>query len=83
MAKGRVEIDIAGFNEARRDPAIQAELHRMGAQIAAAAGGAPDFEVIDSPSATRARVVVKTATVEGRRAEAIDRALSRAINAHR
>lgn len=72
-----------GFNEVRNSPAIQQKLHSMGEAIAAAAGGEPDFVVIDSPNATRARVIVVTATVDGERAEATDRKLSKAFDAAR
>lgn len=83
MSSFRLEINIDGFNQIRRDPAIQADLHRRGERAAQAAGGSPDFEVIDSPSRSRARVVVRTATTRGRIAEAKDRALSRGFDAAR
>lgn len=77
----RLEIHNEGFAEVRKS--LQGELHAMGERIAAAAGGAPDFEVIDSPGRDRARVVVVTATPEGMLAEATDRALTRALDAGR
>lgn len=79
----RLEIHNEGFAEVRKSPAIQAQLHAMGERIASAAGGGGDFEVIDSPGRDRARVVVVTATAEGKRAEAEDRALTRALDAGR
>jgi hypothetical protein len=77
----RLKIDVDGFNEVRRESALQEHLHQMGESAASAAGGEPDFIVVDSPSKTRARVVVITATPKGMRAEATDRALSRAFGA--
>lgn len=83
MSKFRLEINIDGFNELRRSQAIQDDLHARAVRVAEAAGGAPDFEVIDDPSKSRARVVVRTATEAGRRAEATDRALTGALDAAR
>lgn len=83
MSKFTVEIHVPGFNEARRDPLIQQNLHQRGQRMADAAGGAPDFVVIDSPSTTRARVVVVTATTAARLAEAEDRVLEKAFEAGR
>jgi hypothetical protein len=87
MAKFRLEIDVAGFNATRNDPAIQAKLDAMGEAIAAqanaATGGSADFIAVPSPNATRARTVVVTATSAGKRAEAKDRVLSTAFDAAR
>lgn len=83
MSTFRLEINPAGFNEVRRSPEIQDDLHRRGVAVQNATGSPGDFEVIDSPSRSRARVVVKTATTRGRRLEATDRVLSRAFDAAR
>nr|WP_274635534.1 hypothetical protein [Microbacterium bovistercoris] len=83
MSKFRLEMNVEGFNEIRRSQAIQDNLHARGVRIAEAAGGAPDFEVIDDPSRSRARVIVKTATAAGREAEATERALTRGFDAGR
>lgn len=83
MSKFRLTLHPEGFNEARTSPALQADLHERGARVAAAAGGEPDFEVIDSPNQTRARVVVVTKTAKAKAAEATDRALTRALDAGR
>jgi len=83
MSELRLELHNDGFNEVRRSPALQQELHRRGQKVVDAAGGAPDFQVIDSPSSSRARVIVTTATTAGRKAEATDRALTRAFDAAR
>lgn len=58
-----------------------AGLQRRARAIAAAAG--PGFEVEDSTGQTRARYTVYAATVDAMRAEATDRALTRAIDAGR
>lgn len=83
MTTVRIEINVPGFNEARRSDAIQQDLHRRGVAVQAATGSPGDFEVIDAPSGSRARVVVKTATTQGRRMEATDRVLTRAFDAAR
>lgn len=79
---GRIVFHYAAFNEFRSQAAIAAELHARGEAIAAAAGEG-DFKVIDSPNRTRARVIVITATEEGKQLEATDRALSKALDAGR
>lgn len=82
MSKFKLEIHPEGFNQARHDPRIQADLMRRANAIRAAAGGTPeDFTVVDSPHAARARVVVLTTSYKGMLAEARHRALSRAFNA--
>lgn len=83
MSKFKLQIHPEGFNEARRDARLQEELNKRGQAIADAAGGLPDFEVIDEPTPTRARVVVITATVDGMLAEMNDRALTKAFDAGR
>ncbi|MFJ4166290.1 hypothetical protein ACIPY5_12100 [Microbacterium sp. NPDC089698] len=84
MADGfRFEIDVAGFDAFRRSQPVNDELVAAGQRIAQAAGGAPDFEVVQRPSKSRARVLVRTATPAGMAAEATDRALTRALDAGR
>lgn len=84
MAKVRIEMNIPGFNEFRKQPAIVDELVARGNKIAAAAGGPPDFTVEVTPGMrTRARVTVGAATTAGRRKEAVDRVLTRALEAGR
>jgi len=83
MSEFQLELHPEGFNEARKSAALQANLRSRAQKIAEAAGGAPDYEVIDSPSGTRARVVVRTATPEARKAEATNRTLTRALDAGR
>lgn len=83
MPKFRLQIYPEGFNQVRKSAEVQAELRRRAEAIAAAAGGGEDFVVVDSPSSTRARVVVITATPQAMLAEATDRALTRAFDAGR
>lgn len=77
----RFVIDVAGFDAFRRSQPVRDVLVAAGHAIADAAGGAPDFEVVERPSKSRARVLVKTATVAGMQAEATNRALTRALSA--
>ena len=84
----RVELNSAGIKALLSSPEVQADLLRRAEAIAAAAGGAPNFEasvrvVGGSSKAGRAYGTVRTATFEGQAAEATDRALTRAIDAGR
>lgn len=83
MAKVTIQINVPGFNEFRNQAAIQEDLHRRGEAIARAAGGEPDFAVVDSPNPTRARTLVITATPKGMTEEAVHRSLTRALDAGR
>jgi hypothetical protein len=83
MSKFRLKVHNDGFNEVRTAPAIVDDLLARGHRIASAAGGEPDFVVHESSNATRARVVVVTATAKGMEAEAHDRKLTRALDAGR
>ena len=84
MASGvRVQLNRAGAKAILQSPEVVADLEERASRIAAAAGGAPDFEVDSRIGTTRARVSVRTATAEGRRAEAEDRVLSSAVDAGR
>lgn len=77
----KLELNIEGWNEARNAPDVKAFLYAEAMRIAEQAGGEPDFVVIDSSHASRARYVVVTATTKGRRDEAEYRVLSRAFGA--
>jgi hypothetical protein len=79
----RIEINAAGVRALLQDPAVLADLKARAQRIAEKAGGEPDFEVESQIGATRARASVRTATFEGRRAEAKDRTLTQAIDAGR
>ncbi len=81
MAKVRIELNKKAVREILRSPEVQADLKRRADAIAAAAG--PGHETDLSVGRNRARASVVTATHEARRAEAVDRALTRAIDAGR
>lgn len=78
----RIELNIAGVNALMTDPAVQADLDERAARMADAAG--EGFEASPGrPHKWVARAYVHTATAEAMRAEATDRALTRAIDAGR
>lgn len=77
----RVELNKRGVAELLKSSEVQADLERRAQAIADAAG--PGMEVETRVGATRARASVVTATAEAMRAEAEDRALTRAIDAGR
>lgn len=77
----RLEINIEGFNEVRRQPEVHAFLQQQANRIAANAGGEPDYVVIDATGRTRARFYVITATAQAKRQEATTRTLSKAFGA--
>ena len=79
MAKSSFTLNIAGFKELRKGAAAKAELARRAKQVAQAAG--PGFEVIESPSKNRARVVVVPATPEAEQANVDSYAVLRALSA--
>lgn len=79
----RIEINRATAKAILQGPEVQGLLRDTAEAIAAAAGGAPDFEVDVRVGANRARASVTTATLDGMRAEAESRALSSAVDAGR
>lgn len=86
--KVRIKLNSDGIRELLSSPEVQGDLGRRTEAIASAAGGAPDFEsevkvVGGSSKLGRAMGYVRTATQKGREAEAVDRALTRAIDAGR
>lgn len=83
MASLRIKFNSAGFRKLMSSPEMVADLQDRGDRIAAAAGGQPDFEADAGVGRDRAHAFVRTATAEGRRLEAEDRALTRAIDAGR
>lgn len=85
MAKGtvRVEMNRSGAAALLKGEEIQSLLREKADRIAAAAGGVPDFEVTVRVGATRARAIIRTATLDGMRAEAQNRTLSSALDAAR
>lgn len=79
----RIEINGDALRALLKGPEVQADLRDRADRIAAAAGGAPDYDVDVRVGATRARASVRTATFEAMRAEATDRTLTQALDAGR
>lgn len=83
MVKVRVELNSRGVVEVLQSEEVQDDLRRRAEAIANAAGGSPDFEHGVDIVGDRAMGRVWTATAAGKRAEAEDRALTRALDAGR
>jgi len=82
MAKRvRIEINKQGVRDLLLSREVAADIDRRAGKVAAAAG--PGFVVKSNNTSERHRAVVVTDTHEARRAEAKDRALTRAIDAGR
>ncbi len=77
----RIEVNSAGIQALLKSEEVQALLKAKAERIAAAAG--EGMEASSRIGATRARASVITATSAARRAEAVDRALTAAIDAGR
>jgi hypothetical protein len=77
----RIEMNRAGIIAALQAPGVRAELLRRGNAASAAAG--PGHMVTAHTGATRVRVSVITATPSAMRREAVDRSLTRALDAAR
>jgi hypothetical protein len=77
-----IDLDEASIRKLLNAPQIRAEVRRRAQLIANAAGGAPDFIVVEGTT-DRARATAVTATRKGKRLESEDRALTRAIDAGR
>lgn len=82
MAKIKVEVHKEAVSALLRGPEVRRDVEARAHRIAAAAGGAPDFEVVTGTT-DRAHASAVTASTKGRRAEAENRALTRAIDAGR
>lgn len=83
MTKVRIEMNPEGIRALLKSPGVQADIEARTNAVAAAAGGAEDFKPSVYIGKTRVRGSVITATAAGRRAEATDLALTRAIDAGR
>ncbi len=82
MTAIRIKLNLPGINELMKSAPVQADLNARAARIAAAAG--EGFESGPGrPHPWIARAYVWAGTFEARRAEATDRALTRAIDAGR
>ena len=77
----RIEHNSKGFAALMKSNSVMSDIEARGARIAAAAG--EGFEVNSTRNRDRSVVFVRTETTEARRAEAEDRALTRAIDAGR
>ena len=77
----RIEVNSAGIQAILKSEEVQSLLEAKAQRIAAAAGDG--FEVSSRIGATRARASVITATRAARKAEAVDRVLTAAIDAGR
>ena len=77
----RIVLNRRGMRELLRSPEVLAELERRAKQIAAAAGDGMEPSAMVGKNRARASVI--TATHSARRAEAVTRALTRAIDAGR
>ena len=81
MADVRVKLKIRGIREVLRSAPVQAEVARRARRMAQAAGSG--FESIVKPHKYTARAFVQTASQEGRRREANEKVLTRALDAGR
>lgn len=81
MARVRIEMNRAAIGALLKSPEVQADLKARADRIAAAAGEGMVASV--QVGKTRARASVITETVQAKRAEAKDRALTRALDAGR
>ncbi len=77
----RVEVNRQALRALLRSREVQADLDRRARAIASAAG--EGMVAVSSPGRNRARSVVVTSTIEAMRAEAVERRLTRAIDAGR
>ena len=83
MGKVRFKWNMAGYRAIRTAPGVQNDLASRGARVAGAAGPGMVVESGITGGRQRARTAVITGTAEARRAEATNRALTRAIDAGR
>ena len=77
MAKIRVKLDLKGLNQLMRSAAVQDLVDARGQRMAAVAG--PNFEYVPRRHKWTARGYVQPANAEGRREEAREKRLNRAL----
>lgn len=77
MAKSKVKLNIAGFNELRKSGEVEALVSGEAEKIASAAG--PGFAVGVHQKGSRVIANVYTETADAMRAEAKSGALSKAV----
>lgn len=79
MAKINVQVNLRGLNRLMASDRMQALVDRRGAAMAAAAG--ENFEYVSRRHKWTARGFVRPANAEGRREEAREKRLNRALGA--
>ena len=77
MVTVKVRMNLKGVNVLMRSPRIQKILNERGEQMAREAG--PNFEYVEKPHRWVARGFVQPKNDAGRREEATDKRLTRAI----
>lgn len=77
MTSIRIKLNLAGLNKLMRSAEVQAVVDRRGEAMARAAG--EDFEYVPSPHKWVARGFVQPKNARGRRQEAIEKRLTRAL----
>ncbi len=78
----RVKWNVSAFEALRKDPAVEADVHRRARAVADAAG--EGFEAFPSiPARRRARAAVVPVTVEAQIRNARDNTLLRSLDAGR
>lgn len=78
MARVKVKLNRAAVRELLTGPEVTADLGKRAERIASAAG--PGFEHETTKGSNRARAAVWTGDAEARKAEADERALTRALD---
>lgn len=81
MANVVIKLNSAGVRDLLRSAEVRADLERRGGAVVQAAGDG--YEVESKTGSNRARVTVRTATFEARRAEAVEHRLVRSLDAGR
>ncbi|MGX9349171.1 hypothetical protein [Microbacterium sp. KNMS] len=81
MAKVSVKLSLPGINRLMRSEKVQAQLDRLGRDMAADAG--EGFEYVAKPHRYTARGYVQVASVEGARRQARDAVLERVMTGRR
>ena len=81
MAKVSVKLNLPGINRLMRSEAVQAQLDRLGQDMAADAG--EGFEYVAKPHRYTARGYVQVASGDGARRQARDAVLERVMTGMR
>ena len=81
MADVKVKLKLRGINKVMKSPEVQSAVARRAQRIAAAAG--EGFEPVVNPAKYTARAFVRTADATGRKRQAEDAVLERALGSSR